>query len=114
MSISIYHNPRCSKSRAALALLASKTQDYTVLDYLKNPITAAELTDLLQKLNMKPVDLLRKNEAVYKDLIKGKNLTDRQLIETMVAQPKLIERPIIVNGAKAVIGRPAEKLLEVL
>ncbi|GAB3536822.1 arsenate reductase (glutaredoxin) [Pontibacter brevis] len=110
----IYHNTRCSKSRQALELIKDAGQEVEVIEYLKTPPTASVLKDVLQKLNMKPEQLLRKNEAVYKASYKGKNLTDEEWIEAMVAHPVLIERPIVVKGDKAVLGRPPENVQALL
>ena len=109
-SIQIYHNPRCSKSRAGLALLEEQGINPEVVKYLDTPPTVEELTALLQKLEMKPKELIRTKETVYKEL--GlKDVTDEQtLIKAMAAHPKLIERPIVVKGDKAVIGRPLENI----
>ncbi|WKK73731.2 arsenate reductase (glutaredoxin) [Marivirga salinae] len=109
-----YHNPRCGKSREALKLLQEKGIESEIIEYLKNIPTHAELEDVLQKLDMKAEDLLRKNEKVFKELYKGKDLSDSEWIEAMIAEPKLIERPIFVNGDKAVVGRPPEKVLELI
>jgi arsenate reductase (glutaredoxin) len=109
-----YHNPRCSKSRQGLALLNSKKINYDVIEYLKTPLNKSELIDILDLLDINPMDLIRKGEAVFKEQIKGKNLNDEQIIELMIKEPKLIERPILVNDGKAVIGRPAENLLSIV
>ncbi|NDC30273.1 MAG: arsenate reductase (glutaredoxin) [Bacteroidetes bacterium] len=112
--ISIYHNNRCSKSRDSLALLTQQNIEIKVIDYLKNPPTEKQIKTLLKKLKMKPLELLRKSENLYKDNYKEINLSDDEWIELMAKNPILIERPIIVNGNKAVIGRPPEKVLEIL
>lgn len=106
----IYHNPRCSKSRETLALLEERGLDPLILDYLKAPPSAVELKAILKKLKMKPRDLMRKGEAVYKEL----GLDNEKLIRAMEENPILIERPIVVMGAKARIGRPPESVLEIL
>ena len=111
----IYHNPRCSKSRQTLALLEERGLEPLVVDYLKAPPSAAELQAILKKLKMKPHDLMRKGEAVYKELrLDNEKLTDENLIRAMVENPILIERPIVVMGSKARIGRPPESVLEIL
>ena len=112
--ISIYHNNRCSKSRDSLALLNQQNNEIKVIDYLKNPPTEKQIKTLLKKLKMKPLELLRKSENLYKDNYKEINLSDDEWIELMAKNPILIERPIIMNGNKAVIGRPPEKVLEIL
>ncbi len=110
--ITIYHNPRCKKSRAGLELLKSKTNDFTIVEYLKNPIDVDELEKLLVKLNKKPQEMIRTQEAVYKQNFKGKDFTDREWITIMVENPKLIKRPIVVKDNKAVWGDPAENINE--
>lgn len=108
--IQIYHNARCSKSRQGLEILKKSNQAYTIKDYLKHPPTIAELTELIQLLDISPIQLIRKGESVWKENFKGKTLTDQQIIEAMSKYPKLIERPIVVNNGKAVIGRPPENI----
>lgn len=111
----IYHNPRCSKSRATLALLEERGLDPLIVDYLKAPPSAPELQALLDKLKMKPRDLMRKGEAPYKELgLADEDIADEKLIRAMVENPILIERPIVVMGNKARIGRPPESVLEIL
>ena len=112
--IIIYHNKRCGKSRDALAILSEKNVEFKVVDYIKNPPTTKELAAILQQLNITPNDLIRKGEAIYKEIYKDKTFTNAEWIQIMVNNPILIERPIIVNGDKAVIGRPPEKVLEIL
>ena len=115
MTITIYHNPRCSKSRETLALLEAKGVTPRVVEYLKTPPSAAELKAILKMLGLKPRDLMRKGEPRYAELgLKDRNLDDDALIALMAANPILIERPIVVSGKKAVIGRPPEKVLEIL
>ena len=110
----IYHNPRCSKSRQGLALLKEANVDLEIIEYLKNPLTESELEALLKKLKIPAIELIRKNEAIWKEQFKNKSLSETELIEAMVAFPKLIERPIVVNGDKAVIGRPLEKISAII
>lgn len=112
--ITIYHNPRCSKSREGLALLEESSKKFEVVRYLENKFSEAELKVLISKLGIEPIDLVRKNEAVWKAEYKGKTLTDKQIIEAMVANPKLIERPIVINKNKAVVGRPPESILNII
>lgn len=109
-----YHNPRCRKSREALALLEDKGISPNIIEYLKDPLNAAELSALLKKLDMKAEDLIRKGEDIYKSEYKGKELSESQWIEAMVKHPKLIERPILVNGKQARVGRPPETVLEII
>ncbi|VVN59351.1 putative protein YfgD [Pseudomonas fluorescens] len=113
--LTLYHNPRCSKSRGALELLEARGLTPTVVRYLETPLSAAQLRDLLAKLNISARQLLRSGEDEYKALnLADSGLPDAQLIDAMAAHPKLIERPILVAGDKAVIGRPPEKVLEIL
>ena len=114
MAIQIYHNPRCSKSRAALNLLEEKGVEHEVINYLENPPTVEELTTVLDKLGMEPQDLMRKGEAEYKEHIKGKGLSRDELIALMVKYPKVIERPIVANDLKAAIARPLELILPII
>ncbi len=110
----LYHNPRCSKSREALQILEDKGETIEIVRYLDNPPTPQELKQILELLGIKPIDLVRTNEPEWKENFKGKNLTDEEIIKAMIAYPKLIERPIAIHGTHAVIGRPPEKVLEIL
>jgi arsenate reductase (glutaredoxin) len=115
MTVTIYHNPRCSKSRQTLALLEEKGVKPKIVDYLKEPPSAAELKRILKKLSLKPRDIVRKGEAVYAELgLKDKALKDDELIALMLENPILIERPIVVAGERAAIGRPPESVLKIL
>ncbi|NOQ76410.1 MAG: arsenate reductase (glutaredoxin) [Methylococcaceae bacterium] len=115
MSVKIYHNPRCSKSRQTLQLLQEQGVEIGIIEYLKTPPTAAELSDILQKLNIEPRALMRKNEAEYKATgMDNTELSSDELINGMVATPKLIERPIVLANDKAAIGRPPESVLAIL
>ena len=113
-SMELYHNPRCGKSRNALAILQEKGIEPKIREYLKVPPTKAELETIISKLGIRPYDLIRRGEAVFKENFKGKDLNDEAWIEAMVANPILIERPIFVHGDNAVIGRPPENVLELL
>ena len=110
----IYHNPRCSKSRDSYNLLVEKGLEFETVEYLKDPLTREELKALLAKLNIPAKDLVRKGEEIFKENFKGRELSEEEWIEAMVEYPKLIERPIVVKGNKAVIGRPIEKVIELL
>jgi len=111
----IYHNPRCSKSRETLAILQTHQQDIEIIEYLKTPPTADELTQLLQQLDMRPRQLLRSKESLYQELqLDNEKLSDQALIDAMCANPKLIERPIVVKANKAALGRPPEAVLNIL
>ncbi len=112
--ITIYHNPRCSKSREGLTYLEDKGVQYKITKYLDEPLTKEELTDILKKLDYKPLELVRTKEEIWKELTKDKNLNDAEIIEAMVKYPRLIERPIIINGDKAVVARPTEKIDEII
>jgi len=115
MTVTIYHNSRCSKSRATLELLKSKGIEPTVIEYLKTPPSASELEAILAKLGMEPRDLMRKGEAAYKEAGLDKLDLDRKtLIAAMVENPILIERPIVLANGKAAIGRPPENVLQIL
>ena len=111
MTITIYHNPRCSKSRKTLELLEARNIRLEVVEYLKTPPNAAALEQLLKDLDMTPRDLMRKGEAVFKELKLGDSkFSNGELIDTMIANPILIERPIVTGNGKAVIGRPPENI----
>ncbi|WP_018140656.1 MULTISPECIES: arsenate reductase (glutaredoxin) [unclassified Thioalkalivibrio] len=111
----LYHNPRCSKSRATLELLRAQGVEPEIVEYLKTPPDAATLRAIVDKLGISPRDLLRTGEAEYRELgLKDAELDDEALIQTMVQHPKLIERPILVRGDRARIGRPPEQVLEIL
>jgi len=111
----IYHNPRCSKSRETLKLLQEKGIDPEIILYLETPPDAKTLQDLLKKLGLKPRELMRTKEAEYKAQgLNDPELSDAALMEAMIATPKLIERPIVVRGGKAALGRPPEQVLEIL
>ena len=112
--IKIYHNNRCSKSRQGLQLLEESGKKFEVVKYLENIPTKEELTSIIEKLQIKPIDLVRKNEAIWKENFKGKELSDSEIISAMIQYPKLIERPIVINGNKAVIGRPLENITNIL
>ena len=110
----IYHNPRCSKSRMTLSLLNSKTSEFEIIDYLKKPLKFEEIKLIIQKLNIKPIDLIRKNEKIWKEKYKDKRLNDKEIIIVMIDNPKLIERPIVLGDTKGLIARPPERVLELL
>lgn len=115
MTVTIYHNPRCAKSRQTLTLLEEKGVSPGIVEYLKTPPSAAELKTILKMLGLRPRDLMRKGEPLYAELgLKDRDLDDDALIALMVTNPILIERPIVVSGGKAAIGRPPEAVLEIL
>ncbi|MBT8429228.1 MAG: arsenate reductase (glutaredoxin) [Gammaproteobacteria bacterium] len=115
MTVRIYHNPRCSKSRQTLQLLEEQAASPQVVEYLKTPPNADTLSDLLDMLGLEPRELMRKREKEYKDSgADNPDLSRDQLIQLMVQYPKLIERPIVVSNGKAAIGRPPESVLDIL
>jgi arsenate reductase (glutaredoxin) len=115
VTVTIYHNPRCSKSRQTLALLEEKGIKPKIVEYLKTPPSAAELKRILKKLGLKAKDIVRKGEPRYAELgLKDREIKDDALIALMVANPILIERPIVVSGDKAAIGRPPEAVLKIV
>lgn len=113
-AVTLYHNPRCSKSRSALAILEEKSIQPAVVEYLKAPPTRDELRSILKKLGMNPEQIVRKGEDVYKQKFAGKTLTDEQWLDALAQNPILIERPIVVKGDRAVLGRPPENVLELI
>ena len=112
--IKIYHNSRCRKSREALDLLKSNKLDFEVIEYLKEKLTKNQLQDLINKLGLKPLELVRKNEAIWKEDFKDKVLTNNEIVEILSENPTLIERPIVELDNKAVIGRPLENVINLL
>ncbi len=112
--ITILHNPRCSKSRAGLQVLEEKGVEFEVCKYLDEAMTPDELSEILRKLGKRPLDIIRTKEDVFKEEFKDKELSDEEWILAMLEYPRLIERPIIINGEKAVIGRPAEIIETIL
>jgi arsenate reductase len=112
--IKIYHNNRCRKSRSGLEILEHSGKEFEVVKYLEDIPSASELKKIIKLLNIKPIDLVRKNEMVWKENFKGKTLSDAEIISAMIKNPKLIERPIVIHGDKAVIGRPPEAILDIL
>lgn len=110
----IYHNPRCSKSRSVCEIVAAQGVKAEVIEYLQTPPSREELRGLLQKLGMKPEELVRRGEDVFKRQYAGRMLSDEEWLAALVAHPVLIERPIVVRGTRAVIGRPPERVMELL
>jgi arsenate reductase (glutaredoxin) len=113
-TLTIYHNPACTKSRETLALIRSRGHEPRVIEYLKTPPSETELTAIVRKLGIKPLELIRRNEQVFKDKYAGKTLADKEWIKAMVANPILIQRPIVVRGDEAAIGRPPEDVERLL
>jgi arsenate reductase len=112
--ITIYHNPRCGKSRECLAFLETSNHQFEVVKYLETPLNFNELSVIIQKLKITPIELIRTKETIWIDNFKGKILSDKEIIQTMVDYPILIERPIAVYGEKAVIARPLNRIKEIL
>ena len=110
--IQIYHNPRCGKSRNCLAFIAEKELHIEIIKYLETPPTMEELQDLLQKLNLHPLQLVRTKENIWIDNYKNKNLSNDEIIQAMAENPILIERPIVIKGNKAIIGRIPEEVAQ--
>jgi arsenate reductase len=115
MPVTIYHNPQCSKSRQTLKLLEERGVEPKIIEYLKEPPTEPELKHVLKLLGLKPRELLRKKEVEYKKAKLDKpDLSDAEIVRAMVKYPRLIERPIVVSGTKAALGRPPENVLKIL
>ena len=110
----IYHNPRCSKSRQTLTLIQEKGEEVEIIEYLRNPLTFEDLEVILVKLAISPINLIRNKEEIWKEEYKGKELKDDEIIQAIVNHPKIMERPIVINGMKAIIGRPPENVLEII
>jgi len=112
--ITIYHNPRCTKSREGLCAIELLNQPFKIRKYLEDPFTKEELTSVIKKLEITPIELVRTKESIWVENFKDKTFSNNELIEIMLQNPKLIERPIIVNGNKAVIARPKENINKIL
>ena len=112
--IEIYHNPRCRKSREGLAILEKSGKEFKIIKYLDNVPSEASLAKIILLLGITPIQLIRKTEQIWKDNYKGKDLSDAEVIKVMLENPKLIERPIVINNNKAVIGRPSENIIAII
>lgn len=112
--ITIYHNPKCKKSRAGLEYLKEKGQDYTIVEYMKNPLSREVLKNILMKLNVRPEELIRTNEDIYKSAFAGKQFNDDEWIDILLENPRLIKRPIVEKGYKAVIAEPPDEIDKLL
>lgn len=112
--ITIYHNPRCGKSREGLAFLETTNQSFEIVKYLETPLSFNELEIIIQKLGISPMQLIRTKEAIWIEKYKGKNLHDNEIIQSMINYPILIERPIVVKGNRAIVARPFKKINEIL
>jgi len=112
--IKIYHNPRCRKSREGLEILENSGKPFEIVKYLEEVPSEEALAEIISMLGIAPIDLVRKNEKIWKDEFKGKDLSDTAIITAMVNHPKLIERPIVINNKKAVVGRPPDTIKEII
>ena len=112
--IKIYHNPRCKKSREGLAILEKSNKKFEIVRYLDDIPSVESLTEIIKLLEITPIQLIRKTESIWKERFKGKEMSDAEIIEAMISNPKLIERPIVINNNKAVIGRPPENIISIL
>lgn len=112
--ITIYHNPRCSKSRESIAFMEQQGVAYKIIKYLDANLSYDDINALLQKLNYSPIELVRTKDAFWQENFADKNLSDEEIIEAMVTYPKIIERPVVVNGSKAIVARPTEKIYQIL
>lgn len=112
--IKIYHNPRCKKSREGLAILEASGNEFEIVKYLDEVPSKEDISSILNKLNISPMELVRTQEKVWKENFKGKSLTDSEVIDALHDYPKLIERPIVINKNKAAIGRPPEAIKGIL
>lgn len=112
--IKIYHNPRCSKSRQGLAIVEASGKTFEIVKYLDEQLSEEQLTTIIKLLGISPIELVRKNEKIWKEQFKGKTLSDKEIISALAEFPKLIERPIVVNDGKAIIGRPPENISTIL
>ena len=112
--IKIYHNPRCGKSREGLHILENSGKEFEIIKYLEEIPSKEELESILQKLGIEPIALVRQKEKVWIENFKGKNLSDDEILEAMISNPILIERPIVINGNKAIIGRPPQDIETIL
>lgn len=112
--ITIYHNPRCSKSRECTVFFEASNKDIAIVNYMKTPFTIDSLSEVIALLAIKPIELVRTSEKIWKENYKGKDLRDSEIVKAMVAEPKLIQRPIVVHEKKAVIARPLERINEII
>lgn len=110
----IYHNPRCSKSRQTLEIIKENKKEFEIVEYLKDRLSISELELIIKKLGITTMELVRKKELIWKENYKGKNLSDKDIVRAMIENPKIMERPIVVNGEKAVLGRPPENVLKII
>lgn len=112
--ITVYHNPRCSKSRASIAFLEEQGVAYKIIKYLEANLTQEDIKTMLNKLNYSPIQLVRTKDSFWQENFKNKTMTDQEIIDAMVSFPQIIERPVVINGPKAIVARPTEKISEIL
>jgi arsenate reductase len=112
--ITIYHNPRCSKSRECLLFPGLSGKEVEIINYMKTPFSVESLSEIINLLGIEPINLVRTNEKIWKEKFKGRKMKDATIIKAMVENPSLIQRPIVINGKKAVIARPLEKMIEII
>ena len=112
--IKIYHNPRCSKSREGLAIVEASGKPFQIIKYMDEQLPTPTLERIIETLGIKPIELVRTNETIWKESYKGKELTDSEILKALTTHPKLIERPIVINGKKAIIGRPPLNIKSIL
>ena len=112
--IKIYHNNRCSKSREGKQIIEDSGKDFEVVEYMKAPISKNDLESIIQKLGIRPLDLVRKKEKAWKENFEDRDLSDEEIIQAMIEHPALMERPIVINGRKAVVGRPPVLIKDIL
>jgi arsenate reductase (glutaredoxin) len=108
--LKVYHNPHCKKSRAGLAYLKSRIKEFELIEYLKTGLTEKELNEILLKSNLKPIDLVRRDEEIFKKELKGKSFTDEEWVKIICENPKLLKRPLVIGKYKAVVGDPVERI----
>ncbi|AWA29212.1 arsenate reductase (glutaredoxin) [Flavobacterium magnum] len=112
--IQVYHNPKCSKSRECLAVLDASGHDCEIVKYLEETPDESEIKTLVEKLGIKPIDLIRTKEPLWKEKFQGRKLTSAQIIKAIVKNPILLERPIVIHGDKAIIGRPVDRVFDII
>jgi len=112
--ITIYHNPRCSKSRESIAFMEQQGVAYKIIKYLDANLTSSDIKALLQKLNFSPIELVRTKDSFWQENFASQTLSDDDIVQAMVTHPQIIERPVVVNGSKAIVARPTEKIYQIL
>lgn len=112
--IQVLHNPRCGKSRESIALIEASGKPFEIIKYLDNPLSVSDLKALIQKLEITPIDLIRQKESIWIEKYKGRDLSNTEIIQAIAEYPILMERPIVIHGSKAVIGRPTENIKKII